>query len=176
MPTTHTPAGVDEFDAWIDRAEAGEAGAVITEVETALEMREPDPRWSAQALYTVAVAHESAGRAAEAADAAGRSLEQSQQAKSDALTAMALSMMAGLTRGTGDLRRGLDLHQQAERLLARAGDRVFDDSDWPSALIDMWVTATRLGLRLRSLELGQLCRRLSTELTTPYERYVIAQN
>jgi len=176
VPTTHTPAGVDEFDAWIDRARAGDADAVVAEVEAARQGRDDEPRWAARALYTQAVAHASAGRGPEAAEAAGRCLEQSQSAKSDPLTALALSVMAGLTRDSGDLRRGLDLHQQAERLLARAGDEVFEDARWTGALIDMWVTATRLSLRLRSLELGQLCRRLSPDLTTPYERYLIARN
>jgi len=176
VPTTHTPAGVDEFDAWIDRARAGDADAVIAEVEAALQGRVDEPRWAARAFHTQAVGHASAGRGAEAAEAAGRCLEQSQSAKSDPLTALALSVMAGLTRDSGDLRRGLDLHQQAERLLARAGDEVFEDARWTGALVDMWVTASRLGLRLRSLELGQFCRRLSNDLTTPYERYLIARN
>ncbi len=176
MTTTGLHPDVDEFDRWIDRAQAGEADAVVAELEDLLADRAEDPRWSALAQYTIAIAHDSAGRLPAATDAAGRCLEEARSAGSAALTATALSMLASLARSSGELVRGLDLHQQAERLLARAGDHVFEDSDWVTALIEMWVTATMLGLRLRALELGQLCRRLNPELTTAFERFVIAQD
>jgi len=175
------------YDEWLRRASTGDADAVDTEIGRLLEGAGPpleaglpgaaqDAAARARAHYLSVVAKVRTGRAHDAGTAAESVLEPARGSGSVGLVAVALSARAGPVAGSQGLARGLDLFQQAERLLAGTPGESLDDPDWVAALLDMWATAAAMGLRRRAVEIGRLCHGLAAGAASPFERYAIALN
>lgn len=167
---------MDRYDEWLTRAQTGGADAVVAEIAAAIGEHPDEPAWLARAHYLTAVAHGSAGRTGEASVAAAMALHHARLADSAGLTALALSCVSALVTRSNGLARGLHLYQQAERLLARTNPHELNHPDWVAALIEMWVAAAGMGLRVRAVELGQMCKALPPAAATPFEWFAIAQN
>jgi len=170
------PRSVSRYDEWLRRAQTGSADAVVAEIAAAIPRHRGHHDWLARAYYLTSVAHQSAGRAPESTAAANAALQHARLADSPGLTAMALSSLAALVARSEGLTRGLTLYEQAERLLSRTEPEELSNPDWVAALIDMWVAAADLGLRVRATELGRMCNLLPKAATTAFERFAIAQN
>lgn len=178
---------VTRYDEWLRRAQSPEAPAVLDEIGRLLDDAglTPAPHLAGSAQdaaararlqYLAVIAHYELGEVDAAAVVADLALENARRSESVGLVALTLSTRAGLVAQTRGLSHGLELYQQAERLLVGTPAGALEHPDWVAALIDMWVTASTLGLHARARELSRSCRALPAGAATPYERYAIAQN
>jgi len=167
---------MSQYDDWLNRAQTGGAEAVVAEIAAAISAHRDEPVWLTRAHYLTAIAYSAAGKGPAARTAAAAALQQSRLSGSTGLTAMSLSCLSALVSRSDGLARGLGLYQQAERLLSRAEPEELVNPDWVAALIDMWVAAADMGLRVRALELGRMCHSLPPGAATPFESFAIAQN
>lgn len=176
MNTGRVRDNEQQYDNWLQRAQSGDADAVVTEVSKALTRGHHDNEAHTWGLYLISVAHAAAGRLVEASAAAQQAMQLARASQSLGLLALTLSNTALLAVETDGLSAGLKQYQQAERLLARALPADLAHPAWVAALIDMWVVAGRMGMRIRAYELGRLCQDLPAGAATRFESKAIAIN
>ena len=174
--TEHVRDDEQRYDNWLQRAQSGGADAVVAEIGGALSHGHHGASARVWGYYLISVAHSAAGRISEASAAGQQALQHARAASSPGLLALALSNTALLAVDTDGLSAGLAQYQQAERLLARARRAELAQPEWVAALIDMWVVAGRMGMRIRAYELGRLCQELPVGAPTEFESSAIAIN